>query len=135
MRVSGRANGVSGDPHAAVSTVLEAHRHREARGELAVYLAFCRARTNRAPRDSVGEELREDGIEELAASRHLRLGKVHEQLARQAQPLVDSETPLRCGSLINPFHPTVVRGFSKYTRITMQRSRASSLANGLRCRA
>ncbi|GAC20131.1 hypothetical protein GARC_3172 [Paraglaciecola arctica BSs20135] len=26
-----------------------------------------------------------------------------------------------CGSLINPFQPTVVRGFSKYTRITIYR--------------
>ncbi len=28
------------------------------------------------------------------------------------------------GSLIRPFHPVTVRGFSKYTRITMSRSRA-----------
>ena len=27
---------------------------------------------------------------------------------------------------MRPFHPTVVRGFSKYTRITMMRSLASA---------
>ena len=32
--------------------------------------------------------------------------------------------PSRSGSLIRPFQPTVVRGFSKYTRITISRSAA-----------
>ena len=37
-----------------------------------------------------------------------------EQAARQAQPLVDrGSVPSRCGSLMRPFQPTVVRGFSK----------------------
>ena len=35
-----------------------------------------------------------------------------------------SKLPSRSGSLISPFQPTVVRGFSKYTRITISRSSA-----------
>src|ERR1035437_5612052 len=33
------------------------------------------------------------------------------------KPVSMSCEPSRCGSLINPFQPTIVRGFSKYTRI------------------
>jgi hypothetical protein len=33
-------------------------------------------------------------------------------------PALTSPEPSRCGSLIRPFQPVVVRGFSKYTRIT-----------------
>jgi hypothetical protein len=37
-------------------------------------------------------------------------------------PAFTSPEPSRWGSLIIPFQPVVVRGFSKYTRIAMQRS-------------
>ena len=37
-----------------------------------------------------------------------------------------SKVPSMCGSLIRPFQPMVVRGFSKYTRITMNSCLASS---------
>ena len=40
--------------------------------------------------------------------------------------------PSMKGSLINPFHPTVVRGFSKYVRMMMNRSAASSSDSALR---
>ena len=35
------------------------------------------------------------------------------------RPLLMLKLPSRSGSLIRPFQPTVVRGFSKYTRITI----------------
>ena len=34
------------------------------------------------------------------------------------RPSLISNVSSRCGSLISPFQPTVVRGFSKYTRIS-----------------
>ena len=37
-------------------------------------------------------------------------------------PASTSPEPSRCGSLMRPFQPVVVRGFSKYTRIAMSRS-------------
>ena len=43
-------------------------------------------------------------------------------------PVLTSPDSSRCGSLIMPFHPIVVRGFSKYTRIAMHRSSSSSPA-------
>src|SRR5712691_2217264 len=45
--------------------------------------------------------------------------------ARRSPSLIANE-PSRRGSLIRPFQPTVVRGFSKYTRMTIRRSPASS---------
>ena len=47
------------------------------------------------------------------------------------KPLLMSKLPSKCGSLINPFQPTVVRGFSKYTRIIMHNSplRAVTFSN------
>ena len=44
----------------AVGAVLEADRHRQARGQLAVDLALGGARADRAPADQVGDVLRRD---------------------------------------------------------------------------
>ena len=47
-------------------------------------------------------------------------------------PWLMAKLPLRLGSLIRPFQPTVVRGFSKYTRMMTHRSslrRSAHLAN------
>src|SRR5256885_3725150 len=89
--VRGGAHGVDRDLHGAVGAVLEADRHREARGELAVHLALRGARADRAPRHEVRDELRRDRIEELAARRKAQLGEVEQEAARQPQPLVDRE--------------------------------------------
>ena len=44
---------------------------------------------------------------------------VEQQAARDAQARAACRSSRsRCGSLISPFQPIVVRGFSKYTRIT-----------------
>jgi hypothetical protein len=37
-------------------------------------------------------------------------------------PCPMSQLPSRCGSLIRPFQPTLLRGFSRYTRITINSS-------------
>jgi hypothetical protein len=36
-----------------------------------------------------------------------------------SKPWFIAKLPSKCGSLMWPFQPTVVRGFSKYTRITI----------------
>ena len=51
------------------------------------------------------------------------------------RPLLMSKLPSRSGSLISPFQPTVVRGFSKYTRITISSASPSASRNGRRRRA
>ena len=43
-------------------------------------------------------------------------------LRASSRPLRMLWLPSMSGSLISPFQPTVVRGFSKYTRITMSSS-------------
>ena len=48
--------------------------------------------------------------------------------AAMRRPALTSPESSRWGSLISPFHPVVVRGFSKYTRIATSRSSRSSLA-------
>ena len=41
------------------------------------------------------------------------------------RPLLMWKLPSRSGSLISPFQPTVVRGFSKYTRMTISSAPSS----------
>ena len=119
----GGAHGVDRHLDVAVGPVLEADRHRQARAELAVDLALGRARADRAPANGVGDVLRGDRVEELAADRQPSAEHL-EQHARAPcrRPVLTSPEPSRCGSLIRPFQPIVVRGFSKYTRIAIRRS-------------
>src|SRR5262249_50094964 len=56
---------VDRDLHAAVGRVLETDGHRQARRELAVYLALRRPCADRAPRHRVRDVLRADRIQEL----------------------------------------------------------------------
>jgi hypothetical protein len=53
----------------AVGTVLEADRHRQAGGELAVDLALCGPRADRTPGHRVRDVLRRDRVQPLAAHR------------------------------------------------------------------
>jgi hypothetical protein len=76
--------------HAAIGAVLEADRARQAAGELAVRLALGGARADRAPGHQVGDVLRAQQVEELAAGRQARRGHVEQQLAGAAQALVDA---------------------------------------------
>ena len=121
VRARGRLDRVARDLHAAVGAVLEADRRRDARHELAMHLAFGRARADRTPRDQVADVLRRDRVEQLAARRNAELRDVDQQLARDAKPSLMRQLSSRYGSLMRPFQPTVVRGFSKYTRITISR--------------
>ena len=89
VRGGGGAHGVDGDLHVAVGAVLEADRHRQARAELAVDLALGRARADRRPRDRVGDVLRRDRVEELAADRQAEAQDLEQQLARGGDAGVD----------------------------------------------
>ena len=49
-----------------------------------------------APQETVSaEELRGDGVEELAAGAHPLLGEPHQQPTREREPLVDAEAPVQ----------------------------------------
>src|SRR5437773_1943813 len=82
---------VHGDSHVPVGAILEADRRRQAGCQLAMYLAFSSARADRAPGHQVADVLRRDHVEELAAGGHSGPVDAHQQVARDAQPLVDAE--------------------------------------------
>ena len=69
--------------------VLEADRAGDAGDELAMDLALGGARADGAPADEAGDVLRRDHVEEFGAGGHAHLGEVEEQMAREAQAVVD----------------------------------------------
>ena len=89
VRMGGGEDGVDGDLHAAGGAVFESHRAGDAADELAVDLAFGGARADGSPGDEPGDVLRGDHVEEFGAGGHAHLGQIHEQVAGQAQAVVD----------------------------------------------
>jgi hypothetical protein len=90
LRSSG-ANGVDGNSEATVGAVLEAHRERQTRSQLAVELGLGGTGTDGSKRDEVGKELRRDGVQHLGGNGHALAGKVAEELAGDTETLVDLE--------------------------------------------
>src|SRR5829696_146928 len=76
-----RANRVDRELDAPGRAVLEADRHRQARGKLTVDLALRRPSPDRSPRHDIGDVLRRDRVEELAASREAEVGHLEQQPA------------------------------------------------------
>src|SRR5215218_4556295 len=115
----GGANGVDRGLHPAAGTVLEAYRHGETRGQLAMDLALGRACTDGRPGHGVGEELGVMGSRNSVPAGNPSSARSRSNLRAMYSPSLTAKLPSRGGSLIRPFHPTVERGFSKYTRMTM----------------
>lgn len=86
-----RADGVDGDVEGAVGAVLEADGEGETGCQLAVDLRFSSACADGAHGETVGQELRRDGVQHLAGDGHALVGEVDEELARGPQALVDLE--------------------------------------------
>ena len=89
VRMIGGADGVNGNFQIAVCTVFKTDRAGKAAGQFAVYLAFSRTRTNRAPRNQVGVVLRRNHVQEFSRSRHAHFVQSQQQLTRLAQAVVD----------------------------------------------
>ena len=87
--VGGGENGVDGDLHVAGGAVLEADRAGDAGDQLAMNLALGGARADGSPTDQAGDVLRRDHVEEFGSGGHAHLGQVEQQMARQAQAVVD----------------------------------------------
>src|SRR5215468_9833780 len=92
VRSGRRPDGVNGDLHVPVGAVLEAYRARQARCELAVYLALGRAGADRAPGDEVRDVLGRDHVEILGAGGERKLVDLEQDAACEPQALVDAET-------------------------------------------
>ena len=97
VRRRGGADRVDRDLDVAVGAVLEADRHREAGAELAVDLALGRAGADRPPGDRVGDVLRRDRVEELAADRQAEVEHLQQQGAGDAQAGVDVAGAVQVG--------------------------------------
>jgi hypothetical protein len=106
-RVRGRrgAARVHRDLDVPVGAVLEADRHRQARGELAVDLAFRGPGADRPPGHRVRDVLRGDRVEPLAAHRQAERDDVEQELARGAQAAVDVVAAVHAGVVDQAFPP------------------------------
>ena len=96
------ADGVDRDLHVAVGSVLEPDRHREPGAELAVRLALARPGADRPPGDGVGDVLRGDRIEELAADQQAHVEDVEQELAGDPQAGVDVARAVEVGVVDEP---------------------------------
>ena len=95
MRCLCRLNRVGGDLDAAIRSVLETYRAREATGQLAVALALGRTRANCAPAHQIADELRRQQIQKLGAHWQAQLQNVQQQAARHREAFVDRKAAIQ----------------------------------------
>jgi len=88
---SSSANSVNGNTKTTVCAVLETNRERQTGSKLTVQLGLGGTGTNGTNGDTVGKELRRNGIEHLGSNRQTLAGQVNEQLTRNAETLVNLE--------------------------------------------
>src|ERR1035437_6963586 len=97
MGVGGGEDGVDGDLYVAGGAVLESHRAGDAADQLAVDLALGGARADGPPTDEAGDVLGRDHVEEFGSGGDAHLGQVEEQMAGEAQAVVDFEGLIEMG--------------------------------------
>ncbi len=91
MRDGGGEQGVDGYLHVAGRTVFESDGAGDAADQLTVALALGGAGADGSPGDEAGEVLRGDHVEELGAGGDAQLVEVEQQVAGEAQALIDLE--------------------------------------------
>jgi hypothetical protein len=94
--VARRDHCVRGSVDCSVGAIFETDRHRQAACELAMGLALARARADPAPAEKVCDELRCEGIEDLASARD------SEFVDLQQQPAGDFETGRNVAGAVEP---------------------------------
>ena len=95
--MGGGPHRVDRDLHPAVGAILEPHRHRQARRQLTVNLAFRGARADGAPAHEVGDELGGDRVEELAARGQPELSEIEEKPPAPPEANVDRIASIQIG--------------------------------------
>src|SRR4029079_10978666 len=68
VRCLSGADGIDGNSNIAVRAVFESDRARQTRSELAMHLAFRRARADRPPCNKITDVLRLDHVEEFTST-------------------------------------------------------------------
>ena len=86
-----RTNCIHRHRQAPIRSILETHRERQTRSELAMQLRLRGTCANGTERDKICEELRRDGVEHFAGNGHALGGEVAEQFPAHTQALVDLE--------------------------------------------
>ena len=95
MTVAGGTNGVDGHRDVAGGAVFEAHRHRQAAGQLPMNLALHGTRADGAEADQVGVVLAESGIQKLGGRGQSHRCYIQQYLAGEMKALVDVETAVQ----------------------------------------
>ena len=89
--VSGGEDGVYGDLHVAGGAVFEADGAGDATDQLTMDLALGGSRSDGSPTDEAGDVLGRYYVEEFGSGGHAHLGQVEEQMAGEAETVVDLE--------------------------------------------
>src|SRR5664280_1191967 len=97
MSIPCRANGIDCSLHDAFRRIFEAHRHRQTRRKLAVYLTFGGAGPDRTPRHQISYELRHNWVKKFCARWQSKFHNVAQKLPRKAQSTVDGKPPIEIG--------------------------------------
>ena len=95
-------HGIDGCDRTAIGAVLEANRHREARGHLPVGLALGGAGANGGPADQIGDVLGNHGIEQFSGRWQSQLSQVQQQTPGQAEAGVDVIAAIEMGVIDQP---------------------------------
>jgi hypothetical protein len=102
MRLLRRADCVDGDAKISVGSILESHRTRKTRRQLAMNLALGSARADGAPAHEISNVLRRDHIQIFDASRHSHFIQLDKQLASGSESFVDSKAAVEVRIIDQP---------------------------------
>ena len=108
-----RHNCLHRDLRVSRRRILESHRTRKPGHKLPVDLALRGARANGAPTHQIRHVLRRDHVQKFSSRGHAHFGQIQQQMARQAQAIVDPERFIEIRIVQQSFPTQVVRGFSK----------------------
>ncbi len=103
MRRAGGIDSVNSDFNRPVGAVLKANRAGKARREFTVNLRFGGARANSSPAHQVSHILWRDHIEELTGGRQAGIIDVQQQLAGNAQAIIDLVAVVHMRIVNQPF--------------------------------
>ena len=105
LRTRGRADRVDRALHVSFGGVLEPDGHRQSARQLPVDLALRRPRPDRSPTHRVGQVLRRDRIEELAADGKTERQDLQEKGPRRDESVVHPEAGVEPGIVDEPLPP------------------------------
>src|ERR1051325_271272 len=95
-------DGIDGNLQTAIRSVFKPDRTRQAGREVAMHLAFGRARAYGPPTDNVGYVLRRDDVQIFHAGRNPGVVEFEQELAPDLQSIIDSKTAIQVRIIDQP---------------------------------